>query len=356
MALVEQLFDGPIDIVGDVHGEIGALKLLMTQLGYDISGNHPDNRRLVFLGDLIDRGPDSPAVVELVMELVNNGRAQCIMGNHELNVALDRPMHGNGWIIQPNDKDPLEDNLHHVVNQPTAERYKAFFRNLPLALENDTLRIAHACWHDESVLALRADNDQSVVDLYYRYDEAYENFLASPEMVSAIDSVLSEYGSQLKNPDIQPPLLNVLGEKERAEQMMNPIRILTTSSMQIADTPFFGGGKWRMAERDPWWNDYEGDKTVVIGHFWRQFNPDDQRIGGVFGKDLFEGIAPHAWMGKKNNVYCVDYSVGQRHIERDNKAEDCTLPFYGKLAALRMPEQTVMHDDGSLISTYHSDT
>ncbi|PIE39771.1 MAG: hypothetical protein CSA51_04305 [Gammaproteobacteria bacterium] len=134
--------------------------------------------------------------------------------------------------------------------------------------------------------------------------------------------------------------------------MLNPIRILTTSSMQIAATPFFGGGKWRMAERDPWWDDYTGDKTVVIGHFWRQFNADSQRIGGVFGRDLFAGIAPHAWMGKKHNVYCVDYSVGQRHLERDQKAEHCTLPFYGKLAALRMPEGEVMHDDGSLVATY----
>ncbi|MBA3451959.1 MAG: metallophosphoesterase, partial [Deltaproteobacteria bacterium] len=59
-ALVAQLFEGPLDIVGDVHGELDVLHDLMERLGYDRAGNHPDKRRLVFLGDLCDRGPDSP--------------------------------------------------------------------------------------------------------------------------------------------------------------------------------------------------------------------------------------------------------------------------------------------------------
>lgn len=62
--LVQPLFDGPLDIVGDIHGEIDALRSLIRHLGYDDDGTHPDCRRLVFVGDLTDRGPDSPAVVD----------------------------------------------------------------------------------------------------------------------------------------------------------------------------------------------------------------------------------------------------------------------------------------------------
>src|SRR5690242_8042872 len=87
-SLVQPLFDGPIDIVGDVHGEIDALADLLRHLGYTGHGDHPEGRRLVFLGDLTDRGPDSPAVVSLVQSLVSTGRAQCILGNHDLNVLL----------------------------------------------------------------------------------------------------------------------------------------------------------------------------------------------------------------------------------------------------------------------------
>ena len=72
-SLVRPLFDGPLDIVGDIHGEINALRNLLNQLGYADDGRHPEERRLVFLGDLTDRGPNSPAVVDVVERLVGWG-------------------------------------------------------------------------------------------------------------------------------------------------------------------------------------------------------------------------------------------------------------------------------------------
>lgn len=348
MCLIEKLFDGSIDIIGDVHGEIDALKALLQQLGYDEYGNHPQHRRLVFLGDLVDRGPDSIGVVQLVMKLMAAGKAQCVLGNHELNIVLNKPMHGNGWIIQPNDKDPLENNPCYTAHQAIAPELIAFLKRLPLALENEDLRVTHACWNQVAIEMLEQHNQTPIVELYDTYQKQYENLLASPEM-AATRKALLRHGEALKNPDIKPPLLEAIAKKECAKQMTNPIRILTTSSMQMAKAPYFGGGKWRMAERDPWWDNYEDEKPVVIGHFWRQFNPKIQRISGVFGKDLFEDIAPHAWMGRGKNVYCVDYSVGQRHMERQNEKDKAS--FYGKLAALRMPEREVMYDDGSLVTT-----
>lgn len=86
MPLIGSLFDGPIDIVGDIHGECGALLSLLDRLGYDGQGEHPEGRRLVFIGDLVDRGPDSPGVLRLVRQLVQRKRAQCVLGNHELNL------------------------------------------------------------------------------------------------------------------------------------------------------------------------------------------------------------------------------------------------------------------------------
>ena len=61
-SLVQNLFAGSIDVVGDVHGEIEALRTLLTRLRYGPDGSHSDGRRLVFVGDLTDRGPDSPAL------------------------------------------------------------------------------------------------------------------------------------------------------------------------------------------------------------------------------------------------------------------------------------------------------
>ena len=86
---------GPFDIVGDVHGCRGELLALLAKLGYmltpdaDADGTafpkveHPDGRRLVFVGDLCDRGPDTPGVYRLVMDAVRRGVAFCVLGNHD---------------------------------------------------------------------------------------------------------------------------------------------------------------------------------------------------------------------------------------------------------------------------------
>jgi len=76
---VARLFDGPLDLIGDVHGEAEALGALLGHLGYAADGRHPEGRRAVFVGDLCDRGPDSPAVLDLVMGWVQGGQAQCVL-------------------------------------------------------------------------------------------------------------------------------------------------------------------------------------------------------------------------------------------------------------------------------------
>ncbi|MEU5520837.1 polynucleotide kinase-phosphatase [Streptomyces sp. NPDC047860] len=73
---------GPFDIIGDVHGCSAELEALLGKLGY-VDGSHPEGRTAVFVGDLVDRGPDSPAVLRRVMAMVKSGDALCVPGNHE---------------------------------------------------------------------------------------------------------------------------------------------------------------------------------------------------------------------------------------------------------------------------------
>ncbi len=77
---------GPFDIIGDVHGCNVELVALLTGLGYDVAAepiSHPDGRRVIFLGDLVDRGPGTPEVLDVAMAMVEAGTALCIVGNHE---------------------------------------------------------------------------------------------------------------------------------------------------------------------------------------------------------------------------------------------------------------------------------
>lgn len=73
---------GPFDIIGDIHGCSSELDALLATLGY-VDGAHPDGRTAVFVGDLVDRGPDSPGVLRRVMSMVASGNALCVPGNHE---------------------------------------------------------------------------------------------------------------------------------------------------------------------------------------------------------------------------------------------------------------------------------
>ncbi len=85
---------GPFDIIGDVHGCFDELHALLLKLGYAItpqpddaefaySVSHPDGRKAVFLGDLVDRGPNTPGVLRLLISMVAGGTGLCVAGNHE---------------------------------------------------------------------------------------------------------------------------------------------------------------------------------------------------------------------------------------------------------------------------------
>jgi protein phosphatase len=83
---------GPFDVIGDVHGCRAELEELLTELGYElrrdgagraVGARPPAGRRAVLVGDLVDRGPDTPGVLRLVMGMVAAGEAFCVPGNHE---------------------------------------------------------------------------------------------------------------------------------------------------------------------------------------------------------------------------------------------------------------------------------
>ena len=340
-SLLARLPPGALDIVGDVHGEIDVLNELLGRLGYDSDGRHPDGRHLVFIGDLVDRGPDSPAVLDRVARLVADSGAQCILGNHELNLLRDVEKHGNSWWVHP-DK-PMPDPAARIT-AADKKRFTQFLHALPLVLERDDLRVVHACWNETAIARLRAAEEtrQGAIALH-------ESFVSDIKRKWAGSDTLASYGEEwrahhenLTDPDWQPALLEAVGRIDADWQMANPVAVLTSGEERPAAKPIWAGNRWRMVERVKWWDSYTDSVPVVIGHYWRRHSEAGKRLMDQHGPDLFADVQPHHWMGVRNNVYCVDFSIGGRYVERAAEAAE----FHCRLSALRVPEWQILHHDG----------
>jgi len=340
------LAPGPLDVVGDVHGEIGALRDLLRELGYRADGSHPGNRHLVFVGDLCDRGPDSPGVIRLVADLVARGHASCLLGNHELNILREAPKPANGWFF-PADHDRAAGRFLACRPASVEERPRilAFFATLPVALERADLRVVHAAWHAPSLAELdRLLPARDVLDVYRDHAQASERWASGAGVRDLAGAEYRQWGRHLTDEAVRVPLLRGIAAMDQQFQMSNPVRVPTSGVERIADEPFYASGKWRMVDRVPWWDDYRDEVPVIFGHYWRWSRPTGAARYSRGERDLFAGIAHDEWLGPRRSAFCVDYSVGVRYRERGHP-----LPggrYEGRLAAVRWPERELVYDDG----------
>ena len=145
---------GPFDIIGDVHGCFDELVTLLDRLGYQMAARgdpaneggfsvtHPSGRKAVFVGDLVDRGPGVARVIRLVMDMVSDGAALCVAGNHES--KLVRKLRGRNVQISHG----LAESLEQLEAEPTEFRQQAeaFLDGLisHYVLDDGNLVVAHA--------------------------------------------------------------------------------------------------------------------------------------------------------------------------------------------------------------------
>lgn len=335
---VQQLFSTPLDIIGDIHGEIDALNQLLTHLGYDESGNHPQNRKIIFVGDLCDRGPDSLAVIRRVKKLIENKNAQCVIGNHELNLLISSKREGNGWFFGSPHIDDEKNFLSKTASVEDKNWILDFLSGLPIALESEELRIVHACWHQAAIDCLKQSDFSSILTAYNYFQQQIKQQLELSGIAKQAQGEIACHA--INDAQQQPPLLHNLAQKELAEQMQNPIKVISSGAEYLVTQPLYAGGKWRMIDRLAWWDHYTDHIPVVVGHYWRNFKTTAEKQG------LFKHIDATQWFGANKNVFCVDYSVGKRFLDRAQQQK-----FSSQLAALRFPEKILMLESGQTYST-----
>ncbi|MCF8588536.1 polynucleotide kinase-phosphatase [Gordonia liuliyuniae] len=159
---------GPFDVIGDVHGCAGELRTLLVDLGYTIAyddarrainATHPDGRTAVFVGDLVDRGPDTPGVVALVMGMVEAGNALCVAGNHDDKLA--RALRGRQVTVSHGLAESLA-QFDALGDTEFRSRAQTFLEKLisHYVLDSGRLVVAHAglaqAYHGRSSARVRA--------------------------------------------------------------------------------------------------------------------------------------------------------------------------------------------------------
>ena len=338
--------DTPLDIIGDVHGEINALQALLYHLGYRGNGSHPQGRKLVFVGDLCDRGPDSPAVLACFFQMHDAGNAFTVLGNHELNILMHDPKDGSGWFFPEREaKDAALYAPWHTLPAPARPVLENRLAEQPLILERSDLRIVHAAWLPHVLPRLEEACGESLIEQYRRFDRELNAQLQTAPWYADYLCEQQRYAETAANPHQAPPPMPATAQYELNRSRLHPIRSLTSGIEQIAPQPFYASGRWRYTARIGWWNDYRDPVPVLIGHYWRSWQPQPPAPG----RENILPAAGNAWHGAERNVFCTDFSAGARWRDRKQHIPPAQSRF--RLAAMRWPERVLVFDNGDIEKT-----
>lgn len=193
----------PVDIIGDVHGQADRLAALLTKLGYSFRLGvwRHDQRQAIFVGDLIDRGPQQRRTLHMVRAMVEAGAAEACLGNHEFNAIAfaTRDPKSPGLYLRQRDgaRGAIHARQHAAFLKEIAldsaehREWIAWFMDRPLWIETPAFRVVHACWSPsharwlEPALRNGARLIPGVVELAAREDTAFsraiETLLKGPE-------------------------------------------------------------------------------------------------------------------------------------------------------------------------------
>jgi diadenosine tetraphosphatase ApaH/serine/threonine PP2A family protein phosphatase len=197
------------DIIGDIHGQADKLEALLRKLGYDDTAGawRHSERKAIFVGDFVDRGPAQVRSVNIARRMVDAGAALAVMGNHELNaIAWHTPdPRDPGEYLRPRNspKWGRKNRQQHAAFLAEVEHKPAlhaevidWFLTLPLWIDLPAFRVVHACWHAPFLAWLKPrlhherylTRDLMVAATEEPIDEA-EKDNATPSMFKAVEAL-----------------------------------------------------------------------------------------------------------------------------------------------------------------------
>lgn len=280
------------DIIGDIHGHVEPLQQLLHKLGYELKNGyyqHPEGRKVIFVGDFIDRGPHIRETLQLVKAMTDNGTAEAIMGNHEYNAICFHFKHPDtGEYLRTHSEKNIEQHEKTIAEFASHEtewkEWIEWFLKLPLFIEKEKLRVVHACWDEKQIAQIKTFAPGNILPLKVIYDA-------------------QERGTE---------------KYETIERTLKGKEIILPDGLFFLDKY----GQKRRETRTKWWLNAEG---AEYNNYFIEKKPE------LEGKKIKEGEIPdnnyysknevpvffgHYWMDgepvlQTDNVVCLDYSIAK---------------------------------------------
>jgi len=279
------------DIIGDIHGYAKTLTALLKKLGYsngDGFYKHPQ-RTVIFVGDLVDRGPAIRETLKIVKTMVDNSSAQAILGNHEYNaICFNTKSNGGDFFLRPHSRRNIRNHRETIDSFENSPKewtsYVNWFKTLPLYIDLKDIRIVHACWDDSVIKFLENRLKNASMD----YDFLLRSSVPGTAEYKAVETLLKGYEVYL------PPGFHY---QDRDGNSRTKIRVRWWKSFNSETYRSISLSKDEAlpetiipAKKLQKFTSYTPDKKpVFIGHYWNTGEPKLLR----------------------SNVCCVDYSLAK---------------------------------------------
>lgn len=280
------------DLIGDVHGHALTLIALLEKLGYTEKNNiysHPD-RKIIFVGDLIDRGSQIRKTLQVVKSMVETGNALSVMGNHEFNAICYHTRGKTKNFLRPHSKKNVEQHSKTLnefhENYDELLYYINWFKTLPVFLELPEIRVVHACWDFKMI-----DYLKEILPDYKMTSDFMENAVKKETLqFLAIENILK--GKEVPLPEGYF-YIDKDGNKRHKIRIKWWIKRRDYSYRNLivnepANIPDVKVKKKDLAGWEPY---PKTAKPVFFGHYWKRGIP----------KIL------------SDNVCCLDYSIAKNH-------------------------------------------
>lgn len=289
------------DIIGDIHGHAKQLRELLGKLGYSDKKGHywhsASDRKAIFVGDFIDRGPEIRETLEIVKPMVDNGIAFAVLGNHEYNALCfhtKKAGKANSWLREHSKKNVKqhEETLRQFKdNNDEWQEYLKWFMTLPLYLEIENLRVVHAAWIPSEIDRLRKWTSGSLKlndDLLQKSaNEGSEEFNAIETVLKGVEIPLPE-GCPFADKDTNP-------RQEIRIRWWDPAVNKTYGEMIFPKEPLKCGKEKIVEEQTAKLSVYNDTVPVFFGHYWRDPKKHELKI-------------------QTDHVCCLDYSVAKKGL------------------------------------------